>query len=567
MPQSELPTLPVHAPPGFPTSVREVLSIHLHRYLAPGILEADLHEIRVILGFDGSAIPSLALAIRLRGTEELPHQLNFTQLASGFHAEEAYLRAKAPGFEGDSPWQAFPLVDDRDEHTQHVYAFLLLPAERKLNKGLRSDLLSRLREALRAFRNNSIRMLFHERDQMGNKTFLYQLLNQLPSWCGVDHSAAVLLPSNLEAMALDSRGPARFEIIAERLYFPRDTQHAHKRLVGLAIEVDPQKGCQSLICHALKATLQNEKTQLNIFVAGPDCSEWTVFGEPGAIASRFSTNAPRPLERMTVLLPLLAFNELEQRELLGFLSINYRDPGPISPLTSEVLISLAEHLARYLKRSSVFNLSARQLLLLNEVRNCYESKLQNQVLTSADLDATIGEINKRFIQSTGIPCFAIGRVIEEQGRDVLRFANPQGFTHFDDIDLDIAAHEDIKESSVATLALRLGRPVVLVGTPGPSHENHNQLLVNEAEKRLVDARRVTIAEAEQEQWRPLLDYYKPSRDQSYATLAYPIIFGSQSLGVIALEVDKNTDWRWWSGFASTVFYQLLANELATLLRS
>ena len=35
------------------------------------------------------------------------------------------------------------------------------------------------------------------------------------------------------------------------------------------------------------------------------------------------------------------------------------------------------------------------------------------------------------------------------------------------------------------------------------------------------------------------------------------------VGVIAVEVDRDTNWIWWNGFGSYLFYRLLANELSS----
>ncbi|MFW6058048.1 MAG: hypothetical protein ACOC9W_04250, partial [Persicimonas sp.] len=56
--------------------------------------------------------------------------------------------------------------------------------------------------------------------------------------------------------------------------------------------------------------------------------------------------------------------------------------------------------------------------------------------------------------------------------------------------------------------------------------------------------------------------YKPARSSAYATLAYPISFNGDPLGVITVEVERETNWLWWTGFGAQLFWELLANELA-----
>jgi len=166
--------------------------------------------------------------------------------------------------------------------------------------------------------------------------------------------------------------------------------------------------------------------------------------------------------------------------------------------------------------------------------------------------------------STGVPTFAVGYITESEGNSILRFTHPRGFTRFSAISLPVEAPQEVSETSVAALAVRLNRPIVLSGgTHEAEQKFKNDIFVNETIGAVVDARRIAPEEVSSEgTWRRLSDYYKPSRDESYATLAFPVSLGHEGLGVIALEVDRNTDWLWWTGFGSQIFYRLLANELA-----
>ena len=51
-----------------------------------------------------------------------------------------------------------------------------------------------------------------------------------------------------------------------------------------------------------------------------------------------------------------------------------------------------------------------------------------------------------------------------------------------------------------------------------------------------------------------------------AALCYPIRMQDDVVGIIAVEVNRDTNWVWWTGFGSYLFYRLLANELAADFR-
>jgi hypothetical protein len=123
------------------------------------------------------------------------------------------------------------------------------------------------------------------------------------------------------------------------------------------------------------------------------------------------------------------------------------------------------------------------------------------------------------------------------------------------------------ETGVSSLAVRLGMPLVLAGGHAAGEQGvsfKNSLYVHEDSRRVLDVRAQSeVALRSDPSWAPLSRYYKPVRTSAYATLAYPITFCDAPLGILSIEVDKETNWLWWTGFGGHLFWQLVASELAS----
>lgn len=118
------------------------------------------------------------------------------------------------------------------------------------------------------------------------------------------------------------------------------------------------------------------------------------------------------------------------------------------------------------------------------------------------------------------------------------------------------------------LSVRMGRPIALSG--GSDDEEHkawkNTTWVHEGRGTLTDERHHDPEDLAGPGWRKLSTYYRRAHEGTYATLAFPILFGKEVLGVIAVEVERRTTWLWWSGIGSQIFWRLLAAEIATALK-
>lgn len=542
----------------------EILGVHLHRYLLPLLTDHELSLIHVLVGFEASSMPSVCLRITQYGAERVEQNLDYQALVREAR-QNAQLDSLLHGALGERTMHILPILSISEPGREHIHAFALSEKEASFKaEVLCVALRTRINEAVRAFRHNSLRMLFDDSENKSLKDFLTQVLDSIPLWCGADHSASLILSSSLEAMVMSASGPAQFQIVSESLYVaPPEGAPGYENLASLEFNVSQTQSGGLLGC-SFEETRRSKSAGLNIFIGDSDSNTWFSMGETQEPVYRFSTSAKRPAEQLTVLLPLLAHSELGEQELMGFLSINFFEPMPLSSLTSRVLEALAQRLGAYLRRSSFFTLYAQQLWLIECVREeqLAVQRLYSNAKTQADLHTILGafikRINELIAKSTKAACFAVAyKALDATGDEVLRFVNPQGFTHFGDIDLPI--HSSGKCSSLSTLAVRLNRCITLSGGNADARFD-SAIYVNEQSGELLDAR--VHPQEFSSPWCPLSDYFKASRQGSYAAIAYPIRMKDDVAGVIVVEVERDTDWLWWKGYGSYLFYRLLANEIA-----
>ena len=547
-------------------SITEILGVHLHRYLMPLLSDHKLSHLWIMMGFEASCMKSVTLRVSPYGCEVDDLGLDYLELLSRARGNEDLSTVMTEKLD-NLQLSIFPILSISEPGREHVHAFSITSDPKVMHQEIFTVALrTRINEAIRAFRHNSLRIIFDDSENHTPKEFLSRILDTIPVWCGADHSASLILSSSLESMVMSSAGSAHFQIVAEKLYVKSESGKEYDNLTSLEFVVNEQSEA-GLLGFAFDEVRKSKAVGLNIFIDDGEGTEWFVLGESQKTAHRFATNSNRPAEQMTVLLPLLCDNELGSSELLGFLSINFFETMPLSSLTSRVLETLAKRLGTYLRRSSFFSLSAQQLWLLECVREeqLAVQRLCRNVVNKTDKDlfirTFIGNVIKLVAQSTKVPCFAIGyKTLSDAGEEILRFVSPHGFTHFSDIDLPI--HAVGANSSLSTLAVRLNRTITLTGGVLKDGQTvfDNEIYVNESRGIMVD-RRVYAGELN-ESWTRLGDYYKPSREGSYAAISYPIRMKDDVAGVILVEVDRDTDWIWWAGFGSYLFYRLLSNELS-----
>lgn len=530
--------------PVFTASGREIHAFHLHRFLAAWMAQQRVDVVYVALGFLGSSMPCGLVEVR-------PSHAAFVERPWGF--DDAFAAWKQGGHwlnvEGESSLAIVALTEPTHGGGSGggslPLGFAMVSSE--LNTSQLEELRTHTTSAIQSCRRNAVRMFFDETPSHDIKAFLYGMLDHLPEWTGVDGSAAVILSNSLDAMRLSS-ADASFFVMAERLFVANDD-----RLVGMALTAE----AGTLLGAALEGQRDSGRRVFHRFKRREDGS-W----EGGRIRHDAFHVAGRD-EQMMMLVPLVAV-EGDEREHLGWLTLSWREAVELPSSTVECLAVLAERLASGLRRSPLYTMSARKMWILKAVRGACERAIAGCGTPDERRSQLEHDVTELVRVHAGVPSFSLGHVGEVEGRRVLRFEVSFGWTDFSSIELPVDVDDvGMADSGVSTLVVRLKRPMVLAGRHGAAGFK-NYLWVNEGTCELVDTRTPEGSEALKDGagWQRLSAYYKPAREQAYGTLAYPVMFDGVVLGVIAVEVDRETPWYWWSGYGGLAFWELMAGDLA-----
>ncbi len=546
----------------------EVMAFHLHRFLAGWL---DLHRLErlwVTLGFEHTACESTTFEVSHHESAQCRTGWTFEDLCQTSRRGSGRLYLEEAGQPGGPViLDVLPLLDRPAQGgpARVVMGFALLPQLESFDAEAIASLQLHLCEAIAAARRNAMRLFFDEHKASDLKSMLYAFMAHLPEWTGCDYAASTILTSTLETMTLEDASSPRFSVLSERLFFEPDERH-DERLVGMSISLE--EGTHSVLAAAFRQQRQDVELPYQIFVRDPDdLSRWAAQDGSARACAPFHAVASREDEAMYVLVPLVA-RDGEDVELLGFVCLTYRARAELSSGIGQLLAELGDHLGPLLRFSSLYALSARKLWILRRLRRAAERAIADAPHTPDALDRLIGEASALIAGHVEVPSFAIGAITRgpDNSRQ-LRYVHPHGWTSCSKLDLPVDVPESHRlDSGVSSLAVRLNRPLVLAGGHGAGDglRFKNALCVHEATGRVIDARSVPRDQLPESQgWARLSRYYKSIRPYTYATLAYPITFCDEPIGVVSIEVEKSTNWLWWTGFGGHLFWQLVASELAT----
>ena len=371
-------------------------------------------------------------------------------------------------------------------------------------------------------------------------------------------------------------GGAHFNLLAERVYSSEQIA-SPTRLVGMMVRLKDRD--EEGRAHVLAAAYARQREDADLPYQGfvRDGAGWRGQDTGERHASIHAVRSRLEQERMMVLTPLVA-RDGQERELLGFVSMTWRSEAELTSAAGDLLSEVSQHLGPLLRHSSLYMLSARKLWILKAVRQHAERAQVRGERGDASVERFIGHAADLLAEHVDVPSFGIAYMKHspEQGR-VLCYAHPHGWSRDEGIELRVDVPEAQRtDSGVSSLAVRFNRPLVLAGGYGEGDDFgfKNSLFVNERSGRLEDVRSGKLKApgpgqgddkaGEPTSWVALSDYYKPARRRAYATLAFPVTFAGEALGVLTVEVDKETDWLWWTGFGGHLFWQLFASELAAV---
>ncbi len=575
----------------------DILSFHVHRYVFGWLRLHRRDSVLITVGFEKSTCESVTLAVRDDNARVVEAGWCFGDLLELWQSGSTQLRLEPLGDGGDFvAYDIVPVFDESPggepesgETAPGILAFVLLLKIEELSVQAVQRLQLPVGEAVRATRRNGLRMFMESHNVEEMKSFLYAFMDRLPEWTGCDYSSSFLLAGNLETMtAMDGKsaspedlGQAYLDVLAERLYGdPSDG--GTERLVGMSVCLGGKAG--GMFRAVLERHRRFPQSDYHVLVRETALEDgtpggWRLSGdETSQVEPSFHSVASRSDEEMMILLPLIVEDNGES-ELLGFVCLVYREQMKILPSFARLASEIKQQLASALRYSPLYTLRARKLSVLRRLRVELEHELVRKDGDREERYAKlIGRVSALLVREVEIPSFAIGYIRDdraEEGR-VLCYAHPHGWSGRQDITLaiDVAAGERV-DSGISTLAIRLGRPLVLAGGHGQGGalEFRNYLYVHEESGRLIDARGVhaeqafgvgfeNIASQEANGWVRLSKYYRPARESAYATLAFPLQFAGSALGVLTLEVEKDTDWLWWTGFGSKFFWELVVADLS-----
>lgn len=530
---------------------RDVVAFHLHRYLAHWLAKHDIDQVWVSIGFEYGLADGCTIAVARKTSSDTEVPWTFEDLAASYHRG-----ANTLAIERDSTTTtllSIPLREKSHDGVPALLGFVLADGSEDLSSNAIAELEVHASEAIRSARRNGIRLFFDECDERDVKALLYAALERLPEWSGCDVAAAVVLSQSLRAMSVDGATEADFYVMAERLFVPGGDDEP-VRFVGMSIDTGDE--VRTVVDAALER-LGNDGTVTRFVRDGTGYVD-----EDGEPARSIGMETGRPEDASSYVVPLVV--DGEERELIGFLCLAFSGIRGVPVSIDETLQQLGEQLAYQLRYSPLYTLSSSKLRLVQAVRAAAERAVARTKRPASERrSALIASVVELVKETTEVPAFSIGWIRPEPR--TLVYETSFGWTDFDSIelpvDIDTTAPSD---SGVSALAARLNRPITLAGGRhmGDHKEFKNYLWVDETNAEILDERSPAGEAIDRAKWKRLGDYYKPARRDAYATVAHPISFDGHPLGVLALEVDRDTSWYWWAGYGSLRLWELVTAELA-----
>ncbi|RDV39795.1 hypothetical protein DV096_04320 [Bradymonadaceae bacterium TMQ3] len=559
---------------------REVIAFHLKTMLNVWLRYFKIDEVLVCPGFEHSSVGLGAYVVREDVCEPAQEGIwDFHELLQTWRYGSHRMVWKS------AEHRLVAVTESREGGEPVFLGFVLVRADRIVPEVGFEQLPHLVGEALRSCRRNGVRLFFEERSDLAVKAQLYQLMSSFSEWLGCDHSASILLSRQPLELGHLEQPAATVDVLAERLFFDgepaRDElaqeedgeacRESARRLVGMVLDVD-ESSPPTVLTEALARQLAEPKTCCHVFIRSEKKASserglpgWWTGDAPRARIGEWHTLDERPMARACWMVPMISHTQ-GAPELLGFVAFNFAQPQAPAPHALALITEIAAQLARVLRHSSIYVLAASKLRIVQQIRHIAEDAIRSGETGEAVVNGYIAKVTALIAEQVEVPSVAIAYIVDRQGERWLRYAHPHGWTRFDQLDIpvDVAARQRV-DSGISALAVRLRRALTLAGGHG-SGDNlrfKNELFIDEGSGTLLDARSPEWSSIEDRSpWSRLSDYYKPARSSAYATLAFPVLYADRALGVLTVEVERSTDWVWWSGLGGQLFWELVAAELA-----
>lgn len=565
---------------------REVIAFHLKTMLSVWLRYFKIDEVLVCPGFEHSSVGLGAYVVREDQCEPAEEGTwDFHELLQTWRYGSPRMVWKS------AEHRLVPITESPEGGEPVVLGFVMVRADRIVPEVGFEQLPHLVGEALRSCRRNGVRLFFEERSDLAVKAQLYQLMSSFSEWLGCDHSASILLSRQPLELGQLEQPAATVDVLAERLFFdgapagddeeaPEDKtpeeqgdscRESARRLVGMVLDVD-ERSQPTVLTEALARQLAAPQTCCHVFERPADGASadeapppWLSREAPQMAIGEWHTLVDRPVARACWMVPMISHTQ-GAPELLGFVAFYFAQPQAPAPHALALITEIAAQLARVLRHSSIYVLAASKLRIVQQIRHIAEDAIRSGETGEAVVNAYIAKVTALIAEQVEVPSVAIAYIVDQQGERWLRYAHPHGWTRFDQLDIPVdVAVEQRADSGISALAVRLGRAITLAGGHG-SGDNlrfKNELFIDEESGSLLDARSPQWSSVDdRSRWSRLSDYYKPARSSAYATLAFPVLYADRALGVLTVEVERSTDWVWWSGLGGQLFWELVAAELA-----
>ena len=113
-------------------SITEILGVHMHRYLIPLLIDHKLNHLGVLVGFEASHMPAVALRVSNYGSEVLDVHIDYAQVVEKARANEDLATPITQEVDGKK-LTFYPILSISEPGREHIHAFVIAEDPKILN--------------------------------------------------------------------------------------------------------------------------------------------------------------------------------------------------------------------------------------------------------------------------------------------------------------------------------------------------------------------------------------------------------------------------------------------------